>query len=177
MQLVVGNVPLLQTSPHMFDLTISTLSCLTAQLPPASPRKIMLYCLESSVYSHTGAVVLYSCAVSSQPISLLERRAMKSPIHIPGWWLCLYWSSGAARAQFHFLRQSGAGIMKLVHLPAAFITALILTLSLLIHCYTSTVIEFRATKNIHIAFIIQSTALGFWSIRQKMNNIEIYIVL
>ena len=78
---------------------------------------------------------------------------------------------------FHFLRQSGAGIMKLVHLPAAFITALILTLSLLIHCYTSTVIEFRATKNIHIAFIIQSTALGFWSIRQKMNNIEIYIVL
>ena len=161
----------------MFDLTISTLSCLTAQLPPASPRKIMLYCLESSVYSHTGAVVFYSCAVSSQPISLLERRAMKSPIHIPGWWLCLYWSSGAARAQFHFLRQSGAGIMKLVHLPAAFITALILTLSLLIHCYTSTVIEFRATKNIHIAFIIQSTALGFWSIQQKMNNTEIYIVL
>ena len=162
----------------MFDLTISTLSSLTAQLPPASPRKIMLYCLESSVYSHTGAVVLYSCAVSSQPISLLERRAMKSPIHIPGWWLCLYWSSGAARAQFHFLRQSGAGIMKLVHLPAAFITALILTLSLLIHCYTSTVIEFRATKNIHIAFIIQSTALGWllvfgpWAKNEQHRNIH-----
>ena len=70
--------------------------------------------------------------------------------------------------------------MKLVHLPAAFITALILTLSLLIHCYTSTVIEFRATKNIHIAFIIWSTALGWLLVhpaRQKMNNIKIYIVL
>ena len=38
-----------------------------------------------------------------------------------------------------FLWQSGASIMKLVHrLPVAFIRALILPLSLLIHCYTFT---------------------------------------
>ena len=40
-----------------------------------------------------------------------------------------------------------SNIMKLVHLSLAFITRLILTLSLLINCYTFNIIEFRATKN------------------------------